>query len=68
MLQTPEPDKEIIQTPTIMRNTRDGANTSPMARRSFEITPFHLHQSAARYAQNNFSLDEVKKWAALANI
>ncbi|CAF1932697.1 unnamed protein product [Rotaria magnacalcarata] len=47
MLQTPEPDKEIIQTPTIMRNTRDGANTSPMARRSFEITPFHLHQSAA---------------------
>lgn len=48
MLQTSEQEKETITTPIIMKNNREGLHTSPLIRRSIEVTPYHLHQSATR--------------------
>ncbi|CAF4355178.1 unnamed protein product [Rotaria sp. Silwood2] len=47
MLQGSEQEKDMISTPIIMKNDRGGLHTSPIGRRSFDITPVHLHQSAA---------------------
>ncbi|CAF1125784.1 unnamed protein product [Rotaria sp. Silwood1] len=47
MLHGSEQEKDMISTPIIMRNDRSSLQTTPMGRRSFEITPLHLHQSAA---------------------
>ncbi|CAF1123799.1 unnamed protein product [Rotaria sordida] len=46
MLQGSEQEKDMISTPITMRNDRTGLHTSPIGRRSFDITPVHLNQSA----------------------
>lgn len=48
MITGSEPDKEILPTPITIRNDRIGLHTSPIARRSFDITPLPSNQSDTR--------------------
>lgn len=49
MMPGGEKDKEILPTPITIRNDRGGLHTSPIQRRSYDITPLTSNQSDTRY-------------------
>jgi hypothetical protein len=41
-------ERDIIPTPIAIRNDRGGLHTSPIERRSYDVTPLHSNQSDTR--------------------